>query len=255
MSEMNHERFDDLKDAYVLGALPEEEKLRFEEYLAAHPERQAEIDELGAVAGLLAFSPEEQEPSPELRSRVMEVVEAEAEPRRVSDRSTLARIGDFLNVRSLALGAAALLVVGLLAWNVALQTQVEDLQGQVQDAQGQVQDLQAQVDDARAQQSQTIELVGSWAEQGATAEVAAMQENEVILVARNMPSVPDDRTCQIWVIEGDVPKPSGLFQPDGNGTATPITHSIKKADVIAVTVEPAGGSEKPTSDPVLLAEL
>jgi anti-sigma-K factor RskA len=242
MSEMNPERFEDLKDAYVLGALPEEERLSFEEYLAAHPERQAEIDELGGVAGLLAFSPQELEPSPELRRRVMEVVEAE--PRRVRNRSTLARIGDFLSVRSLALGAAALLVVGLLSWNVALQGQVEDLQGQVQDAR-----------DQQLQQSPSIELEGSWADQGANAEVASIHENKVILVASDMPAVPENRTCQIWVISDDVPKPSGLFQPDGNMTAAPITHSITKADAIAVTVEPAGGSEKPTSDPVLLAEL
>jgi anti-sigma-K factor RskA len=259
MSEMNNERFEDLKDAYVLGALPEEERLSFEEYLAAHPERQAEIDELGAVAGLLAFAPQEQEPSPELRNRVMEVVEAEAAPHRVTRRSVSARIGDYLSVRSLALGAAALLVIGLLSWNVLLQGQVEDLQGQVQDAQGQVQDLQGQVKDARnqrqLQQSPTIKLEGSWADQGANAEVASIHKDQIILVARDMPSVPEDRTCQIWVISNDVPKPSGLFQPDGNGTATPITNSIRKADVIAVTVEPAGGSEQPTSDPVLLAEL
>jgi anti-sigma-K factor RskA len=257
MSEMNHERFEDLKDAYVLGALPEEERLSFEDYLAAHPERQAEIDELGAVAGLLAFSPQEQEPSPELRSRVMEVVEAEAEPRRVRGRSTFAKVGDYLSVRSLALGAAALLVIGLLSWNVLLQSQVEVLQGRVQDAQGRVQDLQAQVENARdqRQQSPTVELEGSWADQGANAKVVSIQENQVILVARNMPSVPEDQTCQIWVINDDVPKPSGLFQPDRNITAAPITNSITNADVIAVTVEPAGGSKKPTSDPVLLANL
>jgi anti-sigma-K factor RskA len=256
MSEMNHERFEDLKDAYVLGALPEEEKLSFEEYLAAHPERQAELDELGAVAGLLAFSPQEQEPSPELRSRVMEIVEAEAEPRRVRGRSTFARVGDFLSVRSLALGAAALLVIGLLSWNVLLQDQVQDLQGQVQDAQGPVQDLQAQVEDAQDQrQTPTIELEGSWADQGANAEVVSIHKNQAILVAKDMPSVPEERTCQIWVISDDVPKPSGLFQPDQNVTAAPVTNSIKKGDVIAVTVEPAGGSKKPTSDPVLLAKL
>src|ERR671920_214346 len=246
MSEMNNERFEDLKDAYVLGALPEEERLIFEDYLAAHPERQAEVDELGAVAGLLAFSAPEQEPSQELRSKVMEMIETE--PRRVGGHSTFARFGDYLSIRSLALGAAALLVIGLLSWNLALQ-------GQVEDAQSQVQNLQGQVADAQAQQTRTVELKGAWAEQGATAEVASMQENEIILVARNMPSVPEGRTCQIWVISDDVPKPSGLFQPDGNGTATPITNSITKADVIAVTVEPAGGSEQPTSDPVLLAKL
>ncbi len=259
MSEMNKERFEDLRDAYVLGALPEEERRSFEDYLAAHPERQAEIDDLVAVAGLLAFSPHEQEPSPELRSRVMEVVQAEAEPRRVRRRSVFARIGDYLGVRSLALGAATLLVIGLLSWNVLLQGQVQDLQGQVEDAQDQRQDLQAQIEDAQdqrqVQQSQTIELEGSWADQGANAEVASIRKNRVILVAKNMPSVPEDQTCQIWVISGDVPKPSGLFQPDGNMTAAPVTNSITKADVIAVTVEPAGGSNKPTSDPVLSAEL
>ena len=257
MSEMNHERFEDLIDAYVLGALPEEERRSFENYLAAHPERQAEIDELGAVAGLLAFSPQEQEPPPELRRKVMEVVEAEAEPRRIRGRSTFAKVGDYLSVRSLAFGAAALLVIGLLSWNVLLQSQVEVLQGRVQDAQGRVQDLQAQVENARdqRQQSPTVELEGSWADQGANAKVVSIQENQVILVARNMPSVPEDQTCQIWVISDDVPKPSGLFQPDRNITAAPITNSITNAEVIAVTVEPAGGSKKPTSDPVLLANL
>src|SRR5688572_18399935 len=197
MSEMNNERFEDLKDAYVLGALPEEERSSFEDYLAAHPERQAEIDELGAIAGLLAFSPQEQEPSPELRSRLMEVVEAEAAPRRDARRSVSARIGDYLSVRALALGAAALLVIGLLSWNVLLQGQVEDARNQRQ-----------------LQQSPTIKLEGSWADQGANAEVASISRNRVVLVARDLPSVPENRTCQIWVISDDVPQPSGLFQPD-----------------------------------------
>ncbi|HET7272233.1 MAG TPA: anti-sigma factor [Rubrobacter sp.] len=236
MSEMNHERFEDLKDAYVLDALPEDERRSFEEYISAHPERQAEIDELGAVAGLLAFSPHEQEPSAELRRRVMDVVEAEAEPRRASRRSLFSRLGDYVGARSLALGAAALLVIGLLSWNLLLQEQVQDLRSQ-------------------AQQSKTIELQGSWAEQGTDAQVAYIGKNQVILVAKNMPSVPDDRTCQIWVIHDGVPDPSGLFQPEGNMTAAAITSSIKKADAIAVTVEPAGGSKKPTSDPVLITEL
>jgi len=259
MSEMNHERFEDLRDAYVLGALPEDERRTFEDYLASHPERQAEIDELGAIAGLLAFSPQEQEPPPELRSRVMEVVEAEAEPSQARRGSVLAWVGDFLSFRNLALGAAALLIVGLLSWNVLLQGQIQDLQGQVADAQGQVEDLQGQLADAQdqqqLQQTQTISLEGTWADQGANAEVASIHKNQIILVAKNMPSVPEDRTCQIWVIKGDAPQPSGLFQPDGNMTATPITNSISEADVIAVTVEPAGGSDQPTSDPVLSAEL
>jgi anti-sigma-K factor RskA len=255
MSEMNNERFEDLKDAYVLDALPEEERRKFEEFLAAHPERQAEIDELGAVAGLLAFSPEEQEPAPELRERIMEVVEAEAAPRSESRGSVFARLAGYIGARGLALGAAALLIVGLLSWNLLLQNQVEDLQGQVQNSQGQVEDLQAQVQDAQAQQTQTIQLSGTWANQGADAEVASISDNRIVLVADDLPSVPEGQTCQIWVIKGDVPESSGLFQPGGTETAAPITTPIKKGDTIAVTVEPAGGSEQPTTDPVLSAEL
>ncbi len=237
---MDHERFEELKDAYVLGALPEEERDEFERYLAAHPERQAEVDELGAFANLLAISPQQQEPPPELRRRVMEVVEAEAAPRRARRRTVFAGLREYLDARTIALGAAAVLVIGLLSWNVLLQEQVQDLSGQVEEAQA---------------EGRTIALEGTWAQQGASAEVAAIDENRVILVAENMPSVPEDRTLQIWVIHDDVPTPSGLFDPEGNMTAAAVTTSIEKADAIAVTVEPAGGSEKPTSDPVLLTEL
>ncbi|HJQ29499.1 MAG TPA: anti-sigma factor [Rubrobacter sp.] len=241
MSEMNHERFDDLKGAYVLDALPEDEKRSFEEYLAANPERQAEIDELGAVAGLLAFSPQEQEPPPELRRRVMDVVEAEAAPRRPGRRPLFARIGDYIGARNLALGAAVVLVIGLLSWNVLLQDKVRDLRGEIQDTQ--------------VQQSRTIELQGSWAEKGAHAEVVSIDKNHVVLMAKNMPSVPDNRMCQIWLIHDGVPEPSGLFHPDRKMTAAAITRSMQKADAIAVTVEPARGSKKPTGDPVLITEL
>ena len=255
MSEMNNERFEDLKDAYVLDALPEEERRSFEEFLAAHPERQAEIDELSAVAGLLAFSPEEQEPTPELRERIMEVVEAEAAPRYERRGSVFAGLAGYLGARGLAFGAAALLIIGLLSWNVLLQNQVDDLQGQVQNSQSQVEDLQAQVRDAQAQQTQTVQLSGTWADQGANAEVASISDDRIVLVADNLPSVPEGQTCQIWVIKGDVPESSGLFQPGAEETAAPITTSIKEGDTIAVTVEPAGGSEQPTSDPVLSADL
>ena len=96
---MDHERFEELKDAFVLGALPDAERREFEEYLAEHPERLAEIDELGNIAGLLALSPQEQEPPPELRRRIMDVVEAEAGRPRVETRPVLARMREFLGVR------------------------------------------------------------------------------------------------------------------------------------------------------------
>ena len=168
----------------------------------------------------------------------MDVVEPEAAPRRTGRRPLFARLGDYLGARNLALGAAVVLVIVLLSWNVLLQDRVRDLRGEVQDA-----------------QNQTIELQGSWTEQGAHAEVVSIDKNQMVLMAKNMPSVPDNRRCQIWVIHDGGPAPSGLFHPEEKMTATAITSSMKKADSIAVTVEPARGSKKPTSDPVLITEF
>jgi anti-sigma-K factor RskA len=239
---MNHERFDELKDAYVLGALPEQERRELEEYLAAHPERQAEIDELGNVASLLALSPPEQEPPPELRRSIMDVVEAEAQRPPARTRSWLTGVRELLSVRNLALGAAALLVIGLFSWNMLLQGQVQDLQGQVASLQD-------------SQESRMVALAGTGAAQRAQAEVILLKDHKAVLMAEDMPRVPENKTYQIWVIEGDVPQPSGLFEPDRETIAAVIKKPLDENDVIAITIEPAGGSQQPTTDPMLTAKL
>jgi len=240
---MENARFEELKDAYALGALPQEERREFEEYLAEHPERQAEIEELGAVAGLLALSPQEHEPSPELRSRIMDAVGAEAVRPRGGRRSAPAWLGELVGSRNLALGTAALLVIGLFSWSMLLR-------GEVQDLQGRVQSLQSQPQGAR-----TVELGGTGTKQGARAELVALEGDRVVLVAENMPPIPENKTYQIWIVDNDVPKPSGLFDPSEESVAAVVEHPLDEADAVAVTVEPEGGSPKPTSDPMLVAKI
>ncbi len=247
MNGMDQERFGDLKDAYVLGALPEEERLEFERYLAAHPELQAEVAELGTVAGLLALSPQEQAPSPELRRRIMDTVEAEAvQPRvhpRTSRRSWLAGLREAVGARDLALAAAAMLVVGLFSWSMLLQGEVRDLQGRVQSLQSQPQD------------PQMIALGGVGTKQGARAELVTLEGDRAVLVAENMPPVPEGKTYQIWVIKADTPQPSGLFEPKGDSIAAVVEKPVEGADAVAVTVEPEGGSKKPTTEPMLVGKV
>ena len=234
MNGMDHGRFEELKDAYVLGALTEAERQEFEEYLASHPERQAEVEELGTVAGLLALSPQENEPPPQLRSRILEAVRGEAPHAGEDRRSAFAWIGELLSVRNVALGVATLLAIGLFIWSMTLLEEVQDLQ---------------------ATQKRTIVLQGSGVAEKVRAEVYMLADGRAVLLAENMPPVPEDRTMQIWVIEDDVPKPGGLFDPKGKVVAAAITHPLRGADAIAVTVEPDGGSPKPTSDPMLRGKL
>ena len=242
MSPMDYERFDELKDAYVLGALPEEERRELEEYLAAHPERQGEIDELRTVAGLLALSPQEQNPPPRLRRNIMSVVEVEAQHPAAGPRTWFAGIREFLSVRDLALGAAALLVVGLFSWNMVLQGEVQDLQGQAENRQD-------------PPVSRMVELEGSGAAQRVQAEVMILEEDRAVLMVENMPPAPENRTYQVWVLVGDDPRPSALFEPREEPVAAVVEAPLDEADAIAVTVEPEGGSQQPTTDPMLIGKL
>ena len=243
MNGMNQERFEDLKDAYVLGALPEEERLEFEQYLVAHPDLQEEVEALGAVAGLLAFSPQEQEPPPELRRRIMATVEAESVHPHTSRQSWLAGLWEAVGIRDLALAAAAMLVIGLFSWSMLLQGEVRDLQGRVQSLQSQ------------PQGPQVIALGGVGTKQGARAELVTLEGDRAVLVAENMPPVPEGKTYQIWVIKGDTPQPSGLFEPKGDSIAAVVENPVEGADAVAVTVEPKGGSKKPTTDPMLVGKV
>lgn len=246
MSEMGHERFDELKEAYALNALPEEERREFEEYLARNPERQSEIEELNSLASLLALSTQEQEPSPKLRRDLMSVVEAEARVSRAEEHrrartSIFTRIAGYFSFQRLALGAAALALIGLVSLNVIQR--------------GQIQDLQSRVQNIPTAQSNNIVLRGSAAPKDADVELVKVKDQRAVLVARNLPQVGKEKTLQIWVIKNNTPKSGGLVKPGSHFVSTPVTESLKGADEVAITIEPAGGSKTPTSAPMMAAKL
>lgn len=246
MSDVGRDRFEELKEAYALGALSGEERREFEEHLATHPEHQAEVDELLTVAGLLALSPAEQEPSPDLRRRLMRTVRAEASDPEPARRSFLAGLRGLLGYRTLAAGAAVVVLIGLLSWNVLLQGEIRDLESRPE-----VVRSQPEVTGPQVLELQAAESAGA-----ASGELIVLEDRRGVLVTKDMPRIQEDQVCQIWVIQGDKPKPSGLFQPDEEDpVAASMTRSPGKGDVVAVTVEPTGGSPAPTSDPILTTQL
>ena len=239
MSEMSRERFEELKVAYSLGALADAERRELEGHLTLNPELRPEVEELNFVANTLALSPAEYEPSAQVRQNLMRVVNSEAQAGQPAQTSTLSRLRDYLSFRTLAPAALAVAVIALLGWTILLQGEVQDLQGELQER-------------------QTFAMEGSGTASNTDAEVVRLENGRSVVVADDMPAPPEGKTMQIWVIQGDTPQPAGTFSPGGpdSGTvAASVDGSLENANAVAITVEPAGGSDQPTSDPVLQASV
>jgi len=66
----------------------------------------------------------------------------------------------------------------------------------------------------------------------------------------DLPAAPSGKTYEAWVIPaGQQPIPAGLF-PGGDDTTVQLRGTVPKHAVVAVTVEPGGGSTQPTTKPI-----
>jgi anti-sigma-K factor RskA len=62
---------------------------------------------------------------------------------------------------------------------------------------------------------------------------------------------------QVWLVHGkNPPQSAGLFRVPADGSATfAIPESMKGVDQVMVSVEPGGGSDQPTTDPIAAASM
>jgi hypothetical protein len=81
----------------------------------------------------------------------------------------------------------------------------------------------------------------------------------VLLIASNLPPAPSGRIYELWVItKQGVPQPAGLFQSNLQGNALYLRGGaldVANAGAIAVTLEPASGSNAPTTTPIVVAPV
>ncbi len=82
--------------------------------------------------------------------------------------------------------------------------------------------------------------------------VMSRQKGLAIFVASELPNLPGDQVYEAWTIEGrQDPVPAGTFTPDASKSLLTLPSASFQADTMAITVEPAGGSDAPTSDAVV----
>jgi anti-sigma-K factor RskA len=72
----------------------------------------------------------------------------------------------------------------------------------------------------------------------------------------NVHDLPPDRVLEAWVRrDGEVEPVRGLFVPDRRGRASAMIPDMQGVDAVMVTAEPRGGSEAPTSAPMVTARI
>ena len=89
---------------------------------------------------------------------------------------------------------------------------------------------------------------------GAPGSLIVGSNGSAALVLYRLDSAPAGKTYEAWVIRGKrAPVPAGLFR-GGGPTFVPIRGKVRKGSVVAVTVEPAGGSSAPTTKPFVVSQ-
>jgi anti-sigma-K factor RskA len=88
---------------------------------------------------------------------------------------------------------------------------------------------------------------------GASGSVIVTPGNEATLVVEDLAPAPAGKTYEAWVIQDDKPVRAGTFGGGGQ-MAFPLTRKVPEGAIVAVTLQQAGGVDRPTTDPVFASE-
>ncbi|MGW1204026.1 anti-sigma factor [Streptomyces cyaneofuscatus] len=239
-----------LTGAYALHALPDDERREFERHLGDCEACTQEVRELSATAARLGLAVAESPPR-ELRERVLreittvrQEVPSHGRPGRTGGGG---RTGRWTTYALAACIAAAAAFGGVAVW----QNQVaQDARQEANQAQRQSEQL-AQVLSAPDAKTSSGELTG-----GARGTVVvSQQENRAVFLASGMERPPSGKVYQIWFNDEGTMRSAGLMDPSASDDAVLLDGPVDRATGMGITVEPAGGSAEPTSDPVALMDF
>lgn len=275
---MRDERFHDLMIRHVFTELSDDEQ----DELRAELERRGEegrrkLHKVRETFAHLSLSASAAEPPPALRDRVLDAAaatpqagERESAPddgRSGSGRATRPVIGRGWLAAAAAVVAA--ISLGLVYWNLQLQSDLDRAEVRLDSMATHL----ARADSARRALAALQQDLATVASPTATVRTMAGTEQEpdararvfvdpatgrALLFAYDLPILPPDSVYQLWAIEGEEPRSLGTFSSTGRGPARVELESldtVRTADALAVTVEPAPGQSAPTGEMVLQGSL
>lgn len=238
-----------LVGAYVLDAVTADERIVFERHLRVCEACRIEVGELSALLEDLAATARA-EPPTSVRRSVLDAIDGVrplppmTTTERADDGTTPAPIHRSTGTRNLRrfwpmVAAAVILLIGSIA-AVVLSSNSGSHRSPA--------DAVLRADDAR------------WIEQDLDAfrasVVASRSRDAAVLVADDLPPAPPGRTYQLWSQRPGIGmQPAGFVSGSDDGSNVLLDGPLGDATAVGVTVEPAGGSSEPTSEPILVFDL
>ena len=83
---------------------------------------------------------------------------------------------------------------------------------------------------------------------GGGAATAILTDDRALFSATGLPDPGDDKAYQLWVVDADGAASAGVLADDA-GAVRQLADDFSSGDALAITIEPAGGSTQPTTDP------
>ncbi|WP_320774988.1 anti-sigma factor [Streptomyces sp. CRN 30] len=237
-----------LTGAYALHALSDEERARFTRHLSACRPCAQEVAEFTATTAKLAAAVAVT-PRPDMKR---DVLRRAATVRQVSPHTRAPRPAGTFRRRMPRLVAAACLAlaVGLGGVTVGEHRRAEDTATEARRARQATDELIA-VLGAPDAVTRRVPLDG-----GADASlVLSAARDKALLVASGMSAPPRGKVYQLWYDVDGTMRPAGLMDAHRTTQAVLLTGSPNSASAVGITVEPAGGSARPTTAPLALVTL
>lgn len=249
---MNDEDLHLWSGLYATDALSAAERERYEAHLAGCADCRAEVagflDTTALLSGAVAASP-----PPAVRSKVLAQVattrqdpptptgslDVDAAP--AADAGTVvafARPERRRVARWLVAAAAVVVVLGGLA--IALSGRGTSSPTEAEQVAAVLARADARVITLKGEDRAPLKVVWS------------PSRGEGAVLADDLAAIDEAKTYELWAIADGKPAQVTLFRPDERGVVrTHFTTDLRGADAVGVTVEPAGGSEAPTTPIVL----
>lgn len=231
---------------YALNAVEGAEKDRFERHARRCQPCAAEVRGMRAAAARLAAVAVRQPPA-RMREQVLAAVDrtrqlppvvSERQARPEPDRSWRLRLAAAAAVA----GVAAAAVLGVT--NAVTEHRLDVAQARNHAVAGVL-----AAPDARL-------VTGVTSTGGTVTAVTSRQHEEMVVTASGLPSLPAAKVYELWLMGPANTRPAGLLPGAHAGGTEPVLASgIRPSDRVGITVEPAGGTSRPTTAPIIAMTL